>query len=534
MPAQTPPPWPPSPMWETDSDPELDDPTLILAAANHSRLRRRPAVAVRSQDTADTTDPRSTPTPLFCGTEIEATDAWWDAHSPASVPFLPIPLSGTPARPRKRPRRSNGCGARVHADVRPVRTGGRWLGGRDGVVGTVVVPLETRYFDSADAAALGLRGGPGCGCSVDGVGCAICGNPLGTVTTPCRTHRTPLASTRRSTKGEIHYTFLPTAVSPPISTQQTVRARPRSPSPLRSPEAESPGDQPPPLIAASPIPEDEQELGEVASQMRARMRYRARARLAWSTAPGTIPPGPSASIISTDASSRTDDTAPGMSSSSLALPAATMDTWLMPLPYIGPAPYVGPAPIPTAAASIPIQPTPVSESTSAPAPVESTSTSAPTSASSSAPRLRRTATSRADLGLHGHRAASSTSSSWTYVSGAGTTTTFNSIPRRTPPSFPSVSEQEAWLAAGSSGSGATSEVGTTRRRRASVPYLREPLDWGVEGGLVAMDVDSEAQVQGSVEADTTAGGLVHTVTVDAGGGSVHVVDGEVGQGAVER
>ncbi|KAJ7614517.1 hypothetical protein FB45DRAFT_937142 [Roridomyces roridus] len=527
MPAQTPPPWPPSPMWETDSDPELDDPTLILAAANHSRLRRRPAVAVRSQDTADTTEPRSTPTPLFCGTEIEATDAWWDAHSPASVPFLPIPLSGTPARPRKRPRRSNGCGARVHADVRPVRTGGRWLGGRDGVVGTVVVPLETRYFDSADAAALGLRGGgPGCGCTVDGVGCAICGNPLGTVTTPCRTHRTPLASTRRSTKSEIHYTFLPTAVSPPISTQQTVRARPRSPSPLRSPDVESPGDQPPPLIAASPIPEDEQELGEVASQMRARMRYRARARLAWSTAPGTIPPGPSASIIPTDASSRTDDAPLGSSSSSLSLPAATMDTWLVPLPYIGPAPYVGPGPAPTAAASIPIQPSPASETTPTPAPVEP---------STSVPRLRRTATSRADLGVGLHRdrpasSSSASSSSWTWVSGAGTTMNFNSIPRRTTPSFPSVSEQEAWLAAGSSGSGATSEVGTTRRRRASVPYLREPLAWGEDGMVEPMDVDSEAQGQG----ETSAGGLVHPVTVDAGGGSVHVVDGEAGQGAVER
>ncbi|KAJ7613452.1 hypothetical protein FB45DRAFT_1036388 [Roridomyces roridus] len=522
-------------IWLYRNHPELEEQLEQVVDPTTSNLRkagmvrtRDSAVAIRSRDSADTTDPR-TPIPLFCVTEIDSPDGWWAAHSPASIPFLPIPLSGTPARPRKRPRRSNGCGSRVHADVRPVRTGGRWLGGR------VVVPLETRYFDSADAAALGLRGGPGCGCTVDGVGCAICGNPLGTVTTPCRTHRTPLASTRRSTKSEIHYTFLPTAVSPPISTQQTVRARPRSPSPLRSLDAEFPGDQPPPLIAASPIPEDEQELGEVTSQMRARMRYRARARLAWSTAPGTIPPGPSASIIPTDANSRTDDTAPGMSSTSLSLPAATMDPWLV--PYIGPAPYVGPAPVPTAPTSIPIQPSPVSETTPTAALVDPTSTSA----SSSAPRLRRTATSRADLGvgLHRDRPASSSSTSsgsWTWVSGAGTTMNFNSIPRRTPPSFPSVSEQEAWLAVGSSGSGTDGGEGTTtRRKRASVPYLREPLAWG-EGemveeqeGVMPMDVDSEAQGQG----ETSAGGLVHTVTVDAGGGSVHVVDGEVGQGAVE-
>ncbi|KAJ7614514.1 hypothetical protein FB45DRAFT_1035988 [Roridomyces roridus] len=415
--------------------------------------------------TPPTPDPRSTPIPLFCGTEIEAPDAWWDAHSPASVPFLPIPLSGTPARPR------------------------RWLGGRDGVVGTVVVPLETRYFDSADAAALGLRGGPGCGCTVDGVGCAICGNPLGTVTTS--PHPIGIYAALDERRDPLH--IPPHRSITTISTQQTFQVSvpnadwtcsgysPRSPSPLRSPDAGSPGAQPPPLIAASPIPEDEQELG-------------------WR---GLLPRYDSTGSVGEHNQYRT---APGMSSFSLSLPAATMDSWLKPLPYIGPAPLypcLKPHPLPPESTQhLPLH-----------LPLHLVSGVPP-------PHARTLESDSIAIGLR------------VRVRRAPVPGLRSLQP--TPPNFPSVSEQEAWLAAGSSSSGTHGgEVGTTRRRRASVPYLREPLLWGAEqegqeqeGRVEPMDVDSEAQVQGSVEADTTADGAVLTVTMNAGGGSVHVVDGE--------
>ncbi|KAJ7479371.1 hypothetical protein B0H11DRAFT_1274780 [Mycena galericulata] len=199
------------------SDSEGEDPTLLLAAGTQSRLRRRPAVAVHVRPDQDSVPPVA----LFCGAEQQEElpteeDDWWDAHRPAQIPFLPMPLDDTPPpRPRKRPRTSNGCGARVHAAAHPARAGGRWIGFPEGVAGTVI-PLETQYFPSLDSAALGLGRSAGCrACTVEGVGCAVCGNPLGALQTPCRAHRTSTA--RPNSMGQRHYIFLPCAVSPPIS-----------------------------------------------------------------------------------------------------------------------------------------------------------------------------------------------------------------------------------------------------------------------------------------------------------------------------
>ncbi|KAJ7199366.1 hypothetical protein GGX14DRAFT_545068 [Mycena pura] len=193
----------------TDSDPDPDEPSLLLAAGTHSRLRRRPAVVRQHQLHIGPS------TALVCGAERApadpASDTWWDARRPAIVPSLPSPLDGAapvaiaiPARPPS----TTGCGARVHAGAQAARSRGRWMGPVDGVAATVV-PLADDYFSEEDRSVLELRA-EGCGCRVDGVGCAICGNSLGALFTPCAAH------TSRSSARQTHYTFLPVAVSPPI------------------------------------------------------------------------------------------------------------------------------------------------------------------------------------------------------------------------------------------------------------------------------------------------------------------------------
>ncbi|KAJ7291646.1 hypothetical protein C8J57DRAFT_1705169 [Mycena rebaudengoi] len=133
----------------------------------------------------------------------------------------------------------NGCGARVHGEAVPVSArfgagagglgtgaggigfglggGTGWRAPRAGVEGTVV-PLEARYFSREARAALRLgaagddgEGGDGrrrdvCGCCVQGVGCAVCGNPLGALRTLCAVHapsstRHGLPSARQDGRG---------------------------------------------------------------------------------------------------------------------------------------------------------------------------------------------------------------------------------------------------------------------------------------------------------------------------------------------
>ncbi|KAJ6468231.1 hypothetical protein C8R45DRAFT_464547 [Mycena sanguinolenta] len=173
-------------------------------------LRRRPAVVLRP------------PTAIFCGAPLEGEECEfeYDEYRPGRVQILPIPEDYPPpsrqksAAPRKQ--RSNGCGARVHSAVymctMPRRNSsqcwyeygyginGNGNGSRDeerGVAPTVV-PLETHYFPVEMARELNIRDdsyeidldadGVECGCFVRGVGCAVCGNPLGAIQTYCAPH----------------------------------------------------------------------------------------------------------------------------------------------------------------------------------------------------------------------------------------------------------------------------------------------------------------------------------------------------------
>ncbi|KAF8144506.1 hypothetical protein K438DRAFT_2029145 [Mycena galopus ATCC 62051] len=111
--------------------------------------------------------------------------------------------------------RSNGCGARVHGAVSLPRQSRNlnqlhcWYGEEENVAETVV-PLERIYFPQTLREVLDLRDDT-CGCVMKGVGCAVCGNPLGAVQTHCSTHsfRGSTALPKSST-----YFFGPSAVTP--------------------------------------------------------------------------------------------------------------------------------------------------------------------------------------------------------------------------------------------------------------------------------------------------------------------------------
>ncbi|KAJ7662703.1 hypothetical protein DFH06DRAFT_1190656 [Mycena polygramma] len=125
----------------------------------------------------------------------------WDALS-ASL------LAQNSVEPRQQMAlQSNGCGAQVHVGAVPeIRL---WSASAQGVAGTVTT-LDGQYVTPQAGAILGRPGREGCGCESGYVGCAICGNHLGALFTPCSTH------TSSSYALSAVYTFLPSAVSPPI------------------------------------------------------------------------------------------------------------------------------------------------------------------------------------------------------------------------------------------------------------------------------------------------------------------------------
>ncbi|KAJ6459112.1 hypothetical protein C8R47DRAFT_1162384 [Mycena vitilis] len=103
--------------------------------------------------------------------------------------------------------KSSGCGAQVHSAAVPETR--LWSAGRQGVAGTVI-ELDERYVTPQAGAILGRPEREGCGCKSEYVGCAACGNHLGTQFIPCSAH------TAASPALCAIYTFLPSAVSPPI------------------------------------------------------------------------------------------------------------------------------------------------------------------------------------------------------------------------------------------------------------------------------------------------------------------------------
>ncbi|KAF8170018.1 hypothetical protein K438DRAFT_1854661 [Mycena galopus ATCC 62051] len=184
--------------------PPAPEPSERLSGNESSRPSRRPAVVLRA----------SPPSPLaiFCGAQELITwenilESDYDEHRPGIIQILPETLSFVSPSMYKEARttRSNGCGARS----RTLNQRQCWCGEEENVAETVV-PLERMYFPQTLREVLDLRDDM-CGCVMKGVGCAVCGNPLGAVQTHCSTQsfRGSPALPKSST-----YFFVPSAVTP--------------------------------------------------------------------------------------------------------------------------------------------------------------------------------------------------------------------------------------------------------------------------------------------------------------------------------
>ncbi|KAJ6460459.1 hypothetical protein C8R47DRAFT_123683 [Mycena vitilis] len=219
---------------------EFDPATIVQSRTPRPRPRR----VVQS----------STPVKLFCGAPQPFTASDFDAHQPGSVQILPCDLSPPPAKRQKvYTAKSNGCGTMVHTRVVPTHIGLGWRGLRKGVA-DVVVDLCDQYVPPELCARVKTRL-EGCGCLRGPAGCAICGNLLGVSFSRCKTHT-------HTGSPQLEWEFLPSAVSPPLPTQESLRSNTDPQSRIRDTDTSAPDilSQLPPLrrhnenqISTSPI-----------------------------------------------------------------------------------------------------------------------------------------------------------------------------------------------------------------------------------------------------------------------------------------
>ncbi|KAJ7788509.1 hypothetical protein B0H14DRAFT_2948642 [Mycena olivaceomarginata] len=170
-----------------------------------------------TDDPSDAVPRLSSPQMISCGVKREYvtsaadTHPWWDAHRAPQLAFLPLPLESRLAPCSPSPYTSTGCGEPVHRvassfSESPHQT---WVAPVDGVARTVI-PLEMRYFGAAERNALGMdpdgQETKSCRCVVTGVGCAVCGNPLGALRTLCGVHRE--AADMQLGQGQTSFVFL--------------------------------------------------------------------------------------------------------------------------------------------------------------------------------------------------------------------------------------------------------------------------------------------------------------------------------------
>ncbi|KAF7798397.1 hypothetical protein EIP86_009618 [Pleurotus ostreatoroseus] len=118
---------------------------------------------------------------LVCGgEEYRSEKEYVDPFKPSILPVPSRKASSTSTRPHSR--RSNGCGAVIHMRAIPQQRRGVWQSAAHAAPTDIVVGLDSGYFDRGVVAKM-LRSA--CGCVREGVGCAVCGNPLGTRYLPC-------------------------------------------------------------------------------------------------------------------------------------------------------------------------------------------------------------------------------------------------------------------------------------------------------------------------------------------------------------
>ncbi|KAJ7032148.1 hypothetical protein C8F04DRAFT_1185213 [Mycena alexandri] len=172
-------------------------------ALDHNSRRQSGGTLV-ARDSHIAADARQT---LFCGSEQPFTTGHLNqATSCVDTLSASLGIQNSPAEREQLARKSNGCGTQIHRAASP----DIWVWNADATgVSDTVVPLEDQYVPREAAAELEAPHREACGCLTQFVGCAVCGNPLGSRLAPCQMHILPHWSGV--------YTFLPSAVSPPLS-----------------------------------------------------------------------------------------------------------------------------------------------------------------------------------------------------------------------------------------------------------------------------------------------------------------------------
>jgi hypothetical protein len=118
---------------------------------------------------------------LYCGGEVSQVPSM-DYSKPFEQSPLPLPKRSSPARSDHHASPStNGCGAIIHLRAFPQKTRGVWVGKLEAT--DSVAALDSTYFERSIVAQMMKSA---CGCVREGVGCAVCGNPLGTRYKPCQ------------------------------------------------------------------------------------------------------------------------------------------------------------------------------------------------------------------------------------------------------------------------------------------------------------------------------------------------------------
>ncbi|TEB32176.1 hypothetical protein FA13DRAFT_288106 [Coprinellus micaceus] len=150
---------------------------------------------------------------LVCGAEVEGQGS--DCYGPYEPSILPIDPSRRPRR-QSYTRPTNGCGTFVHLSASPSincrRGPGKTYIAR-GPATDSVVHLDPEYFDAFPGVKFERNS---CGCVKEGVGCAVCGNALGTRWRLCKAMAAGQRKAPWRSSGEEEaelFTFFATAVT---------------------------------------------------------------------------------------------------------------------------------------------------------------------------------------------------------------------------------------------------------------------------------------------------------------------------------
>lgn len=162
---------PVSPSWVEPTEDDDDDDTQTWEQADDT--------ASLSAEVRFISDPDPCDHVLYCGKE-DPTLELTVGRGPYEPPS-PLPSSVAARAPRRRDaRQTNGCGAVVHLRAWRRERTSVWVGKHEAT--SAVIPIDPSYFERPSTVRV-IRSP--CGCVREPVGCAICGNPLGTRHKPC-------------------------------------------------------------------------------------------------------------------------------------------------------------------------------------------------------------------------------------------------------------------------------------------------------------------------------------------------------------